>query len=119
MNREQTQDQWIPGGYIHFIVMEMVPGVDVCSFIDDMDRGERDELRAAFKKSWLWVSQNASLRSLNLTQRLPQGMQFSWDNKSRPWSKEPSVGCGKEKVVSLIRDVTIIRAVLPDTSGQY
>ncbi|RDH35862.1 hypothetical protein BDQ94DRAFT_185892 [Aspergillus welwitschiae] len=53
MNREQSQDQWIPGGYIHFIVMEMVPGVDVCFIIDDMDRGERDELRAAFKQSWL------------------------------------------------------------------
>ncbi|PYH55738.1 uncharacterized protein BO96DRAFT_435128 [Aspergillus niger CBS 101883] len=89
MNSKQTQDQWIPGGYIHFIVMEMVPGVDVCSIIDDMDRGERDELRAAFKQSWL----------LDLIEPFKQGMHFLWVDKSRPWSKEPSVGCGKEKVL--------------------
>ncbi|PWY71338.1 hypothetical protein BO83DRAFT_389639 [Aspergillus eucalypticola CBS 122712] len=29
MNRQQT-DGWVPGGYIHYIVMEMLPGVTVC-----------------------------------------------------------------------------------------
>ncbi|BCS05375.1 uncharacterized protein AKAW2_81176S [Aspergillus luchuensis] len=53
MKRQQTQDEWVPGGYIHFIVMEKVPGVDVSLNFDTLDRKERDELRAAFKTSFL------------------------------------------------------------------
>lgn len=40
------------------------------------------------------------LGSLDLIEPFKQGMHFLWVDKSRPWSKEPSVGCGKEKVVS-------------------
>ncbi|GKZ31238.1 hypothetical protein AbraIFM66950_011531 [Aspergillus brasiliensis] len=53
MKRQQTQDEWVPGGFIQFIVMEMVPGVDVSMNLAKMERQERDELRAAFKASLL------------------------------------------------------------------
>ncbi|XRM43565.1 hypothetical protein ABZX51_006731 [Aspergillus tubingensis] len=52
MNRQQT-DGWVPGGYIHYIVMEMLPGVTVCDQYLLMERKERDELREAFKKAWM------------------------------------------------------------------
>lgn len=52
MNRQQT-DGWVPGGYIHYIVMEMLPGVTVCDHYCLMERKERDELREAFKKAWM------------------------------------------------------------------
>ncbi|GKZ25959.1 hypothetical protein AbraIFM66951_002072 [Aspergillus brasiliensis] len=52
MHRQQT-DGWVPGGYIHYIAMEMLPGVTVCYHFHRMERQERDELRDAFKKAWM------------------------------------------------------------------
>ncbi|KAI3012666.1 hypothetical protein M752DRAFT_300660 [Aspergillus phoenicis ATCC 13157] len=52
MHRQQT-DGWVHGGYIHYIAMEMLPGVTVCDHYDDMERQERGELRKAFKKAWM------------------------------------------------------------------
>ncbi|CAK41072.1 uncharacterized protein An12g02300 [Aspergillus niger] len=54
MHRQQT-DGWVPGGYIHYNAMEMLPGVTVCDHYDGMERQERDELRKAFKKAWIYL----------------------------------------------------------------
>ncbi|RAH53625.1 hypothetical protein BO85DRAFT_523314 [Aspergillus piperis CBS 112811] len=51
--RRQNGSGWVPGGYIHFIAMELLPGVNVSSIFNSMERRERDHLRSAFKKAWI------------------------------------------------------------------
>ncbi|PYI02598.1 hypothetical protein BO78DRAFT_351264 [Aspergillus sclerotiicarbonarius CBS 121057] len=98
MQREQTQDQWVPGGYIHFVVMEMVPGVDVSSVWNRMERDERDELRAAFKKSWLEctacgvISRDSGLQNLLWDRARKKCYLIDWEmyrparQRDRAWS---------------------------------
>ncbi|PLB44941.1 hypothetical protein P170DRAFT_450006 [Aspergillus steynii IBT 23096] len=52
---QQTNDEWIPGGFKLCILMERLPGIDPSDgFINrTMDRPERDALRAAFKTAWM------------------------------------------------------------------
>ena len=49
---------WVPGGYLVFILMEKVPGKPLDNFWTDnsqvgpaMTRLQRDEVRAAFRKT--------------------------------------------------------------------
>ena len=52
---QQSDDEWIPGGFKLFILMERLPGIDPSDgFINkQMDRSERDAVRAAFKTAWM------------------------------------------------------------------
>lgn len=55
---KQTDQEPVPGGYKLFILMELLPGImpEDLFFSEDSEDGareERDELRSAFKKSWL------------------------------------------------------------------
>ncbi|KAL5342195.1 hypothetical protein BJX70DRAFT_410871 [Aspergillus crustosus] len=50
---EQTQEEWVPGGYKLILLMKQVPGHDPSKTWNKMPRAERDDLRAAFKESWL------------------------------------------------------------------
>jgi hypothetical protein len=49
----QGDDGWVPGGYIDYTLMELVPGSSAASGYNQMEREERDELREALKKAWL------------------------------------------------------------------
>jgi hypothetical protein len=50
----QADDQWIPRGFMWYILMERLPGINPeLPFQREMDRAERDALRAAFKVAWL------------------------------------------------------------------
>ncbi|EAU38935.1 predicted protein [Aspergillus terreus NIH2624] len=50
----QAGDQWIPRGFMWYILMERLPGINPeLPFEREMDRAERDALRAAFKVAWL------------------------------------------------------------------
>ncbi|KAL1998286.1 hypothetical protein VTN02DRAFT_6464 [Thermoascus thermophilus] len=53
VKKQQGNDQWVPGGYILYILMEKLPGVNPAPIYDHMTRQERDDLRAAFKAAWL------------------------------------------------------------------
>lgn len=53
VKRKQGDDQWVPGGYILYILMEKLPGLNPTYLYDHMGRQERDDLRAAFKAAWL------------------------------------------------------------------
>ncbi|KAJ5113060.1 hypothetical protein N7456_001594 [Penicillium angulare] len=55
---KQTDQEPVPRGYKLFILMELLPGImpEDLFFSEDSEDGareERDELRSAFKKSWL------------------------------------------------------------------
>ncbi|KZF26201.1 hypothetical protein L228DRAFT_242634 [Xylona heveae TC161] len=52
---EQDAHMWVPGGYMLCILMERLRGVNPEPYYwgCKMDREERDELRAAFKKAYL------------------------------------------------------------------
>ncbi|KAH8804583.1 hypothetical protein F5884DRAFT_859207 [Xylogone sp. PMI_703] len=50
---EQDGHMWVPGGYILYILMEKLPGIEPTQFYNQMDRKERDDLRASFKEAWL------------------------------------------------------------------
>ena len=49
----QGEDDWVPGGFLDYILMEKLPGVECPYWSGCMDRLERDQLRAAFKEAWL------------------------------------------------------------------
>ena len=53
VQKQQDSDLWVPGGYILYILMEKLPGVNPAPIFRHMDRQERDDLRAAFKTAWL------------------------------------------------------------------
>jgi hypothetical protein len=48
---KQTETMWIPDGYLGFVVMTRLPGVNV-RWIDDLGRQERQEMRQSFKEAW-------------------------------------------------------------------
>ncbi|KAL1979309.1 hypothetical protein VTN96DRAFT_6229 [Rasamsonia emersonii] len=48
----QGDDDWIPGGYIDYILMEKLPGTSPGYWSGVMKREERDQLRRAFKEAW-------------------------------------------------------------------
>lgn len=48
----QAEHQWVPGGYVVYILMNKLPGVPVDN-IAGLPRDERDSLRKAFKESWM------------------------------------------------------------------
>ena len=49
----QGDDDWVPGGYLDYILMERLPGARPDCFTGSMERKERDQLREAFKKAWM------------------------------------------------------------------
>lgn len=50
----QGEEDWVPGGFVDFILMERLPGTEPPYWSgSSMDRPERDRLREAFKKAWL------------------------------------------------------------------
>lgn len=49
----QGDDDWVPGGYLDYILMERLPGSRPNGFPGSMERKDRDQLRAAFKKAWM------------------------------------------------------------------
>lgn len=48
---KQTETMWVPGGYLGFVVMTRLPGVNI-HWAPDMDSQERQALRQSFKKAW-------------------------------------------------------------------
>lgn len=57
---KQGPRMWVPGGPIVFILMEKLPGIcpgdGVVDIFLSLKREERDELREAFKRAWLYVT---------------------------------------------------------------
>ncbi|KAF4188604.1 hypothetical protein CNMCM7927_001299 [Aspergillus lentulus] len=49
----QGNDDWVPGGYIDYILMEKLPGETPGYWSGRMSRAERDQLRESFKKAWI------------------------------------------------------------------
>jgi hypothetical protein len=49
----QGDDDWVPGGYIDYILMEKLPGETPGYWSGRMSRAERDQLRESFKKAWM------------------------------------------------------------------
>lgn len=50
---EQNDTLWVPGGFIFVCLMTFLPGIDLGTYWDPdvLPRSERDEIRAALKKS--------------------------------------------------------------------
>lgn len=53
---KQASDAGVPGGYIVYVLMAMVPGVRVGNFFRELGREGRDEFRERFREAWLHVS---------------------------------------------------------------
>jgi hypothetical protein len=53
----QADDSWLPGGYVVFILMELLPGIAFDEYHDvwDLPRKERDQFREALLVSLRWV----------------------------------------------------------------
>ncbi|GAB1205314.1 hypothetical protein BDV32DRAFT_118848 [Aspergillus pseudonomiae] len=49
----QSNTDWVPGGYIEYILMERVPGVRPPAYWHPMDQEERDRLLKAFKEAYI------------------------------------------------------------------
>jgi hypothetical protein len=48
---KQSETMWVPDGYLGFIVMTKLPGINIDG-IQDLSREERQEMRQSFKKAW-------------------------------------------------------------------
>ncbi|EIT77612.1 hypothetical protein Ao3042_06102 [Aspergillus oryzae 3.042] len=49
----QSNTDWVPGGYIEYILMERMPGVRPPPYWQPMAQEERDRLLKAFKEAYL------------------------------------------------------------------
>jgi len=49
---KQTKAGIVPGGYICYFLMNKLPGISLGTCFWDLNRGERDDIRAAFKKAY-------------------------------------------------------------------
>jgi hypothetical protein len=47
----QGKHDWVPGGYIVYLLMERVPGIRVHQ-LKDFSLQERDAIRTSFKEAW-------------------------------------------------------------------
>lgn len=51
----QNSDSGVPGGYIVYMVMGVVPGERIVNVFRELGREERGEFRRGFKEAWLYV----------------------------------------------------------------
>ncbi|KAL8830159.1 MAG: hypothetical protein Q9170_005864 [Blastenia crenularia] len=95
---ESTVQMWMPGGYIVYILMAKLPAqpMDINSFWNDYSRSERDQVRDAFKKSYmsvdhflLWIT----LRLHSIREFMKYGLHhydaklenLMWDKENKKW----------------------------------
>ncbi|KAL5340318.1 hypothetical protein BJX70DRAFT_361414 [Aspergillus crustosus] len=71
---QQGDDDLVPGGFLHYILMDRVPGVELSQDVFwSLDREERDDIREAFQTAWL--------QCLEAGVRASMGHLF-WDRES-------------------------------------
>lgn len=78
---KQSDEEWVPGGYKLYILMEKLPGCapEPSFFSGQMPLFERDMLRSAFKTSWLETVRCGVVHG-------DQGIRnLIWDKDSNKW----------------------------------
>ncbi|KAL8946994.1 MAG: hypothetical protein Q9222_006676 [Ikaeria aurantiellina] len=97
--RQSDVRWWMPGGYIVYILMTKLSAepLDICSYWEEhrFAREDRDEIRTAFRKAYLWVQNSDSqpwcLRAGREVRRLgvlhfdARLENLMWDRSSKKW----------------------------------
>ncbi|KAJ5591445.1 uncharacterized protein N7459_001814 [Penicillium hispanicum] len=92
---KQSHEEWVPGGYKLYILMEKLSGSDPSAlfFSGQMSLAERDRLRSAFKAAWLEtvrsgvVHTDDAMRNLIWDSEGNKCYLVDWEYWSRPSKK--------------------------------
>ncbi|KAK2765574.1 hypothetical protein FQN54_008428 [Arachnomyces sp. PD_36] len=77
---KQTEDMWVPGGYLGFVAMTRLPGTTVLQ-MDRLSSTEAEQMRQSFKESWMRVEcYNAGVAPIDAGLR-----NLLWDSKHKKW----------------------------------